>query len=75
MTGAYLDALVGSRMGIKERYVQATTGLLEGAETLKHPVNGQRKHSGTKPQTRSAQWRCCRVKACLGREFQADFVS
>jgi len=35
--GAYLDALIGSRMCIKERYVQAT-GLLEGAEALKHPV-------------------------------------
>ena len=38
MTGAYLDALVGSRMCIKERYVQATAGLLEGAEALKHTV-------------------------------------
>jgi len=75
MTGAYLDALVGSRMGIKERYVQATTGLLEGAEALKYPVYNQRKHSGTKPQTRSARWRSCGVEARLGREFQADFVS
>jgi hypothetical protein len=71
----YLDALVGSRMGIKERYVQAATELLEGAEALKHPVYSKREDSGTKPQTRSARWRCCRVKACLGREFQAYFVS
>jgi hypothetical protein len=38
MTGTYLDALIRSRMCIKERYVQATTGLLERAEALEYPV-------------------------------------
>lgn len=35
---SYLDAVVGSRMRIQERYVHASTGFLERAETLEHPV-------------------------------------
>jgi hypothetical protein len=38
MTGAYLDAIVGGRMRIQERYVQASIRFLEGPEALKHPV-------------------------------------
>ncbi len=38
MSGAYLDAPVRSWVCIKERDVQATTGLLKGAEALKYPV-------------------------------------
>jgi hypothetical protein len=66
MTGAYLDALIGSRMCIKERYVQATTGFLERAEALKHPIYANVSTAEQNLKRRTARWRCCRVKACPG---------